>query len=201
MSVVAFSSFMTVALGQNASSQTSNIPQQQVNSVPAAATPQYVPVAPNNPSTNGQDLTIAGGSIVTTVAGVLGLYAKQQQNQKKNVKEDKGTDTDVGNTFAILARIFQTWYTYPNLTIREILDLPLTNNPLDKRTIGSALTDEANGWAIFNQQYWGVVTPTMMSSAPSPVVIKASIPSANIDPVTGTPVATQQTNTNTTVKQ
>lgn len=115
--------------------------------------------------------TVSTGLDAITLGAAGITLGKQFLDQRKNRKEDKGTDSDVGNFVIIINKIFQLAYLYPNLSFKQILDLPFTNNPMDKRTVGNALTEEANGWAVFNQQYWGLATPQM--SVPTTTTLNA----------------------------
>lgn len=121
---------------------------QNVTSTTATQTPPLID------ATTGTALG-AGG-----VAGVIAVV-KQVLDQRKNTARDKSTDGASGTFFVLMSKYFQAKYLYPQMTDREILDLPISNNPMSKQTLGQAITTEADKWAVGNQQYWNIPSPQM----------------------------------------
>ena len=122
--------------------------------------------AQNNTSVEQQDesgnvdpttvATVGGGVAVGAIA-----IAKQLLDQRKNTARDKSTDAYAGTFFSLLSKYFQAKYLYPHMTDKEILDLPISNNPMSKMTLGQAITAEADKWVTGNQQYWNIPMPQM----------------------------------------
>lgn len=131
-----------------------------------------------NNSTSTQTTTGGSGVDPATVAtvgvgGAAGVIAivKQLVDQKTNTKRDKSTDGDAGLIFSLLSKYFQAKYLYPHMTDKEILDLPVSNNPMSKMTLGQAITSEADKWVSGNQQYWNIPMPQM--SVPTTTTVEA----------------------------
>jgi len=117
---------------------------------------------------------IGGGEIATVGIGTAaGLIAIVQGllNQRKNTKRDRTTDVDAGRFIILISKFYQAKYLYPHMTDKEILDLPISNNPMSKLTLGNAITSEAELWANGNQQYWGIPSPQM--SVPTMTTVDA----------------------------
>lgn len=107
------------------------------------------------------------------VGGTASVIAivKQWMDQKTNTKRDRTTDGDAGLFFSLLSKYFQAKYLYPHMTDKEILDLPISNNPMSKMTLGQAITAEADKWVSGNQQYWNIPMPQM--SVPTQTTVEA----------------------------
>ena len=129
-------------------------------------------------STSTQTTTNGGGVDPATIAtvgvgGAAGVIAiaKQLLDQRTNTKRDRSTDGDAGLFFSLLSKYFQAKYLYPHMTDKEILDLPISNNPMSKMTLGQAITSEADKWVAGNQQYWNIPMPQM--SVPTATTVEA----------------------------
>lgn len=104
-------------------------------------------------------------------AGALIAIVKQVLDQRKNTRRDRTTDEDAGRFIILISKFYQAKYLYPKMTDREILDLPISNNPMSKQTLGQAITAEAELWSIGNQQYWNIPSPQM--SVPTLTTVEA----------------------------
>lgn len=111
-------------------------------------------------------VTAAGGAVVGGIA-----VLKQIFNQRLNTKRDKITDKDTGKMFALISKFYQLKYMYPHMTDKEILDLPISPNPMSKLTLGNAITAEADLWNEGNQNYWGL--PAINMGVPTGTTIQA----------------------------
>ena len=111
-------------------------------------------------------VTAAGGAVVGGIA-----VLKQIFNQRLNTKRDKTTDKDTGKFFALISKFYQAKYMYPHMTDKEILDLPISNNPMSKMTLGQSITAEADLWNEGNQQYWNL--PAIQMAVPTNTTIQA----------------------------
>lgn len=127
-----------------------------------------IPTAYAQNSTSTQTNQGGGGVDPATVAtvgvgGAAGAIAivKQLMDQKTNAKRDRTTDGDAGYMFALISKWVQLKGLYPQMTDKEILDLPITNNPYSRMTLGQAITGEADKWVQGNQQYWNIPMPQM----------------------------------------
>lgn len=123
---------------------------------------------PNTPSTNGTDMATAI-TVPLVSSGLVGAFAylKDKIDKKDVTKKLKGTDVDMSQFVALMSKFFQYSYVYKNYTIAQILDLPATNNAMDKTTLGMAISNEANEWVNFVQSEYNVPRPPMAIASQS----------------------------------
>lgn len=145
--------------------------QQQTTTTPP---PPAAPSPPIIDATTGTAVA-AGGA-----AGIIAIV-KQILDQRKNKEIDKSTDRDVGVFVILISKFYQAKYLYPHMSDKQILDLPISNNPMSSKTLGQAITEEADAWAQFNQQYWNIPSPQM--SVPSATTVNA-VSTAKVEPNT-----------------
>jgi hypothetical protein len=130
-------------------------------------TTENKPVLTNTASGNGTDLAISGGAILSTIAVGAGALIKDRIDKKDVTKKLKGTDVDMANFVALMSKFFQYSYVYKNYTVAQIMDLPANANPMDKTTLGQAISSEANGWVNFIQEAYNVPRPNMAIASQS----------------------------------
>lgn len=124
---------------------------------------------PSQPNNNVPPEAVTGVGIAG--AGAAIALAKQFLDQRTNKNRDKTTDKDTGRFIILMSKFYQAKYLYPEKTDKEILDLPISNNPMSKITIGQAITAEADLWADGNQAYWNIPKPNM--SIPTATTVNA----------------------------
>lgn len=124
----------------------------------------------SNNGGGGVDPTVVTAAAGGGVAGVVAI-AKQLLDQRKNTARDRTTDKDAGYMFALISKWIQLKKLYPHMTDKEILDLPISNNPYSSLNLGQAITAEADKWVTGNEQYWGISMPTM--SVPTATTVEA----------------------------
>ena len=129
--------------------------QTTIDTTPSSSTSEKVEavqeeVQANNAQLDTTTIAAAGGTAAGVIAVVKGLL-----DQRLNSKRDKTTDVDAGRFIILVSKFYQAKYLYPHMTDKEILDLPISNNPMSKMTLGQAMTGEADLWANGNQQYLG----------------------------------------------
>lgn len=151
---VATLGFISYAQGQQATTTSEKVEavQQEVQA--------------NNSQLDTTTIAAVGGTAAGIVAVVKGLL-----DQRLNSKRDRTTDVDAGRFIILISKLYQAKYLYPHMTDKEILDLPISNNPMSKMTLGQAITSEAELWANGNQQYWGTPSPQM--SVPTMTTVDA----------------------------
>lgn len=115
------------------------------------------------------DLTTVG--VVGGTAASVAAIVKGVMDQKTNTKRDRTTDRDAGKFIALMSKFYQAKYMYPHKTDKEILDMPISNNPMSLMTLGQAITAEADRWNEGNQQYWNL--PAIQMSVPTNTTIEA----------------------------
>lgn len=125
------------------------------------------PVLANTPSTNGTDMTVATGAVLSSIGVGAAALIKDRIDKKSVTKNIKATDVDFANYIALNNKLHQYAYVYKNYTYAQLLDLPATSNPMDKTTIGQALTNEANNWLNYVQTEYGVPRPPMSIASQS----------------------------------
>ena len=160
-------------------------------------TPVYAQQQTNETNTDngggGVDPTIITAAAGGGAAGVIAIV-KQLLDQRKNTARDRTTDADAGRFIILVSKLMQAQYLYPYMTVKEILDLPISNNPMSRQTLGQAITAEAELWSVGNQQYWGIPSPQM--SVPTATTVEAiksstAAPSTQPPPPTNKPPAQQ----------
>jgi hypothetical protein len=149
------------------------------------------PVLTNSASGNGTDLLVAGGGILSTVAVGVGALLKDRIDKKDVTKKLKGTDVDMANFVALMSKFFQYSYVYKNYSVAQIMDLPANANPMDKTTLGQAISSEANGWVNFIQEAYNVPRPNMAIASQSIVTATQN----TVAPPASQDVATTETTT------
>ena len=145
-----------------------------IGNLGAFAQSNSTPITTQNPETSQQTdtpvdaatVTAAGGLVVGGIAAIKGIL-----NQRLNTKRDKTTDKDSGKFFALISKFYQAKYMYPHMTDKEILDLPISPNPMSKMTLGNAITAEADLWNEGNQQYWNL--PAIQMGVPTMTTVDA----------------------------
>jgi hypothetical protein len=155
-------------------------------------TTENKPVLTNPASGNGTDLLVAGGGILSTIAVGVGALVKDRIDKKSVTKNIKGTDVDMANFVALMSKFFQYSYVYKNYTVAQIMDLPANANPMDKTTLGQAISTHANEWVNFVQQEYNVPRPQMSIASQSIVTATQS---------TTQPPATQDINSTTKTQE
>ena len=100
---------------------------------------------------------LTGGSL----AGLLLTTAKQFLDQRKNKKEDRGTDIDLTRAIAIIGKIFAYAYVIdPHWKI--ILDKPKDSNPLNANiTIGHEYSQEMQSLIDYTKTVIQAPVPNM----------------------------------------
>ena len=126
--------------------------------------------SPQPANGNGVDPATIATVGVGGAAGAIAIV-KQLLDQRKNTARDRTTDADAGRFIILVSKLMQAQYLYPYMTVKEILDLPISNNPMSRQTLGQAITAEAELWAVGNQQYWGIPSPQM--SVPTATTVEA----------------------------
>lgn len=128
-------------------------------------------------------LPVAGGTIATTAAAALGLYLNDRKDKKKletkiqTVEEEsqirkKQIDEIVLNLEIVCFKIFYAAYIYEEKSMKQILDLKATNNPLEKSTLGEEYANQINKLSQLVQINYNIPMPNM--SVASPQVIASS---------------------------
>lgn len=130
------------------------------------------PSAPNNiPSTNGTDLVITGGTAAATVGGLAAAFLKDRKDKREVTQSfEKGFKEIVENNneyVALRNKLDQYLFVYKNYTYAQCLDLPAANNPMDKTSIGQALTNQANKIVNKAQIDYNVPRPQMAIASQS----------------------------------
>lgn len=135
--------------------------QQVVDTAAPTVVPPNV-VTTSSPSANGTDLMITAGGIGATIIGLLYKDKQDKKEVEKTTKQQiKGTDVDSAKMFILYNKILQYAYLYPEYTLKQILDLPATQNVMDKETIGQVIARETNQWANFIQESYNIARPQM----------------------------------------
>lgn len=116
----------------------------------------------------------------TGVAGLIATVAKQLIDQKKNKKENQGTDRDVTEMFAVIGKIFAYAYVIdPHW--KRILDSPVDQNPMNSDIkIGHDFAVKLQGWLDYTK-----------------TVIQAPVPNMNIAIAPVNPAAPEATDPKT----
>lgn len=135
------------------------IPPLAYSSVTSTTTQITPEQLPNTPSTNGTDLTVAIGSLASVGAVAIGAYVKDRYDNKKVRGNIKGTDIDVAQYFALVNVLLQHIYVNRDARIGDLLDKPYSSNPMNKITLGEAISAEADAWAEFIQTEYHVPRP------------------------------------------
>ena len=128
-------------------------------------------------------LPVAGGTVLATAATAIGLYLNDRKDKKKletkitNVEQEAGEkkkqlDKIVLDLEIICFKIFYAAYIYPEKSLKQILDLKATNNPLEKNTLGEEYGEKINELAKIIQVNYNIPMPNM--SVASPQVVAAS---------------------------
>lgn len=102
--------------------------------------------------------TIVGGG---GIAGAIATFATEIWNQKKNKKEDKLTDADVGRMFALIGKIMSYAYVI-DPHFKKVLDSPIDANPMNKDIkIGHEFAKELQEWLDYMKTTINVQPPNM----------------------------------------
>lgn len=108
----------------------------------------------------------------TGIAGVIYTAARQFLDQKKNRKEDKGTDVDLTRVSAIIGKIFAYAYVIDPYW-KKVLDSPVDANPLNADIkIGHEYAKEMQGLLDYTKTVINQPVPNMSIATnpqPSPI--------------------------------
>ena len=131
-------------------------------------------------------LPIDAATIGTVAATAGGLLLKDRKDKKELEKQLASKEAEIAQLQkerqeseeiqdAILTNIYKIFTAsslYPDKSMKQILDLKATNNPLEKNTLGEDLATQVNRKVRWSNQVYNMPMPNM--SVPSEQVIKAT---------------------------
>jgi competence protein ComGC len=196
----------TIVNGQQSTTNTGTATTQEIPTSTVTSTTLAPQIKEDIQQTaTDSTLPIAGGTIATTAAAAIGLLINDRKDKKKletkidhveveQEKKKKEIDSIMTNLAISNYKIFYAAYLYPERTLKQILDLKATNNPLEKNTLGELYATDINKLGQYVQINYNLPMPNM--SVASPQVIQASSMLNENKPVstvvTTTPPPTQQ---------
>lgn len=130
----------------------------------------------NNAGQADINTIVAGGGIAAVIAGIV----KQVLDQRKNKKEDVGTDRDVTVGFALIGKILSYAYVMDPVW-KQILDRPIDASPLNTRkTIGEGYSEFMQSYIDYTKNIINQPVPNMSIAVSTIKPVINSTQSTNI---------------------